>query len=155
MMTTPTDRMNGFAATEGKESSAAASTTTPRSFSAVERREPPSRPVVVPGSGAVTDVVSEALGKTTSEESLRPHHQGGEQRDVEERLGPRRPERDLEQGLAHAQHHRGDRRSRDAAQSADDDDRHQRADPVPVQRRVERGVEGERGAADGGGGEAQ
>src|SRR4051794_7186236 len=100
MMTTPTERMKGLAATDGKDRTAAASTSRPTALRTSDVRPVPRSAV----TGAVTGVVSEALGKTTSEESLRSHHQGGEQRDVEERLGPRRPERDLEQGLAHAQH---------------------------------------------------
>src|SRR6478752_8019761 len=145
MMTTPTERMKGFAATDGKDRTAAARTTRP---TALRSTDPCER-------WSVTVTVSEALGKTTSEESLRSYHQGGEQRDVEERLGPRGPEGDLEQGLPHAEHHRGDGRTRDAAQATDDDDRHQRADPVPVERGVEGRVEGERGPADGCGGEAE
>src|SRR6478735_3467669 len=143
MITTPTERMNGFAATDGKDRTAAARTTRPTALRSTDPRE----------RWSVTVTVSEALGKPTAEESLRPHHQGGEQRDVEERLSPRRPEQDLEHGLAHAQHHRGDGRAGDAAQATDDDDRHQRADPVPVERGVERRVEGERRPADGCGGE--
>src|SRR5690606_17575644 len=65
--------------------------------------------------------VSEALGKATSEESLGPQHQRREQRDVEDGLRPRGAERHLEQALADAEHHGGDRGARDGPQAADDD----------------------------------
>src|ERR671916_137629 len=122
MITTPTERMNGLAATAGNDRTATVSATRPTALRSVDPRRDRSPTGV--GSVADTDVVSEALGKTTSEESLRPHHQGGEQRDVEERLGPGGPERDLQQGRAHAEHHGGDGCTGDAAEAADDDDRH-------------------------------
>src|SRR5882672_1791567 len=79
-------------------------------------------------------VDSESLRKSTSEEPMGPHGQRGEQREVEHGLRPGGPERDLEQAHRHAEHHRGDRGSRHTAEPPDDDDRHQRAYPVPVQR---------------------
>src|SRR5690349_5783410 len=109
MMTTPTERMKGLAATAGNDRTATVSATRPTALRSIDPR--PDRSPAGVGSVVDTDVVSEALGKTTSEESLRPHHQGGEQRDVEEGLGPRRPERDLQERLPHAEHHRGDGRS--------------------------------------------
>src|SRR6478752_526097 len=139
MITTPTERMKAFGAMLGKERTAAARTTRPTSLSA----SPPRGAAVAAGVAEL-----EALGKTTSEESLRADHQGREQRDVEDGLCPGGPHRDLQQALAQAEDQGRDRGPRYAAEPADHDDRHERADPVPVQRGVDRRVERQGGAAD-------
>src|SRR6478735_8130433 len=162
----PADRMYALGAIVGK-----ARTSTARTTSAARRTTRPqgrravgattAEAVPAPSGTAraaarrLAGRVSEALGKTTSEESLGPQHQRREERDVEDGLRPRGAERHLEQALADAEDHGGDRGARDGAQAADDDDRHERADPVPVQRRVDRRVERQRGPADGGGREAE
>src|SRR5215211_4864266 len=144
-MTTPADRMYGLGATVGKQSTRPAPTS-----NAASRRIRPSRPVDTDADGLLTSgamltpeplLTLESLRKPTSEEALRPEHQRGEQGDVEDGLRPRGAERDLQKALQHAEHHGGDRGARHAAEPADHDDRHQRADPVPVQRRVDRRVE--------------
>src|SRR5690606_20560917 len=101
-------------------------------------------------TGTERRAVSEALCKTTSEESLRTEEQGGEQGDVEDGLRPGGAHRDLQHARGDAEDHGGDRGSGDRPQTADDDDGDERPDPVPVQRREDRGVEREGGAADGG-----
>src|SRR5690606_23057486 len=98
---------------------------------------------------------SETLGKSTSEESLGPHHEGEEEGQVEDGLRPRRRPPQLEHDPHDPEDEGGDRRTRDGAETADDDDRHERADPVPVERGEDRRLQRERGAADGRGGQAE
>src|SRR5918995_1203347 len=111
-MTTPAERMYGLGARVGKDRTRPAPTS-----SAASRRIRPSRPVDadadrLPTSGTLLTSESlltlESLRKPTSEEALRPQHQGGEQGDVEDGLRPGGAERDLQKALQHAEHHGGD-----------------------------------------------
>src|SRR5687768_8518458 len=117
--------MNGPSANAGKVTTRTIPTSRATPFSAGNSR--PRLP------GEVMAMESETFRKTASEEPLGADDQRREQGDVEHRLRPRGAEWKLQQALPHPQQHRGDRGARDTAEATDHDDRHQRADPVPVQ----------------------
>src|SRR5665647_496010 len=138
---TPALSMYGLPAMSGHR----ASTPATRRMMTVGRSRPGLPPPAAPDCAAVRAArVSETLRKATSEEPVRPDHEGQEQGEIEDGLGPRRAERDLEHHPDDSEDERGERRTGDAAEPADDDDRHERTDPVPVQRGVDRRLQGER-----------
>src|SRR4051794_28117453 len=100
-------------------------------------RTSPAAMAIAAGRSARSRRDSEPLRKPSSKEPLRANRQRDEQREVEHGLRPGGAERNLQQARRDAEHHRGDRGPRNAAEPTDDDDRHQRADPAPVQRRVD------------------
>src|SRR5215207_3630385 len=137
--------MYGFGARVGNDRTRPAPTS-----KAASRRVRASRPVDTDTDGLLTPgalptsesrLTLESLRKPTSEEALRPEHQGGEQGDVEDGLRPRGAERDLQEALQHAEQHGCDRGTRHAAEPADHDELHQGHDPMPVQGGVDRRVE--------------
>src|SRR5215471_4826684 len=97
----PTVSMYGLAAIAGNDSTSPAPTA-----------------IAAAGRIARSRRDSEPLRKSTSEEALRASRERGEQGDVEHRLRPGGPERHLQEAHRDAEHHRGDRGPRDAAEPA-------------------------------------
>src|SRR5690606_7415720 len=119
------------------------------------RLVPPTPPAAALSAGAGRVRSSEALRKSTSEESLWPHHEREEEGQVEDGLRPGGGPPELEHDADDPEQQGGDRRAGHGAEDAEDVDRQERADPVPVQRREDRRLQRERGATDRRGGQAE